>query len=78
MYHYLIECQNGNCMESFYGFHTKDEAIKAFNSLINRPCADFISTTMIQGDFSEVSWRGYTYYGKRFTLAYDEQQREEE
>ena len=78
MFSFLVVLKDAGFMDRVVGFHTKADAVRAFNWYKNRPCSASHETTLLQGAFKDVSWMGYTFFGRVFTLAHSEREAEAE
>lgn len=77
--HFAVICETSGMMDSYEFFTTKEEAIKRFNYRTGRPCADWIGTTLCQGDITPLGdWVGFSWTGKLFTLSKDYQEVEQD
>ena len=68
--HYVVMCETAGMMDSYEYFISKEEAIRRFNYRTGRPCADWIGTTLYQGDITPLGdLIGFSWTGKLFTLS---------
>lgn len=72
MFNFMVVMQDQGFMDRYVGFYDKASAMKAFNWFKNRPCCQAMSTTVFQGAFDNVSWTGYTTFGRTFTVAHQD------